>query len=93
MQLFGLLKTRLSLGQIICTRSERLHHAEHSFVTGNMERKGVSVDGVAVHVGVSGEGNIGRGGVAGVLMFINTTFMVLVDLFESELLNDGADTL
>ena len=59
----------------------------------DMEPKGVSVDGVAVHVGVSGEGNIGRGGVAGVLMFINTTFMVLVDLFESELLNDGADTL
>lgn len=58
-----------------------------------MERKGVSVDGVAMHVGVSGVLNIGRGGVAGVLMFINTTFVVLVNLFESELFNDGADTL
>ena len=58
-----------------------------------MERKGVSVDSVTMHVGVSGVGNIGRGGVAGVLMFINTTFVVLVNLFESELFNDGADTL
>ena len=58
-----------------------------------MERKGVSVDGVAVHVGVSGVGNIGRRGVPGVLVFVFTTFMALVDLFESELLYDGADTL
>ena len=58
-----------------------------------MERKGVSVDGVAVHVGVSGVGNISRRGVPGVLVFVFTTFMALVDLFESELLYDGADTL
>jgi len=62
-----------------------------------MERKSVSVDGVAVHVGVSGVRNIGRGGVAGVIMFITTLppslFVVQVNLFESELFHDGADTL
>lgn len=58
-----------------------------------MESEGVRVDGVAMHVGVSGVGNIGRGRVAGVLMFFKATFVVLVNLFESELFNDGADTL
>ena len=46
-----------------------------------------------MHVGVSGVGNIGGCGVAGVLMFILATFVVLVNLFESELFNDGADAL
>jgi len=45
-----------------------------------------------MHVGVSGVRNIGRGGVAGVDVFI-TIFsgVVLVNLFESELFNDVAD--
>lgn len=47
-----------------------------------------------MHVGVSGVSNIGRGGVVGVDVFI-TIFsgVVLVNLFESELFNDVADTL
>lgn len=63
-----------------------------------MERKGVSVDGVAVHVGIAGVGNIGRAGVPSVFMFSRHEFvfvevMALVNFFEGELFNDGAHTL
>ena len=58
-----------------------------------MERKGVRVDGVAMHVGVGWVGNVGRGGEASVFMFIHTAFVGLVYIFEGELFNDGADTL
>jgi len=47
-----------------------------------------------MHVGVSGVRNIGRGGVVGVDVFITIlSGVVLVNLFESELFNDVADTL
>jgi len=58
-----------------------------------MERKGVRVDGVAMHVGVGWVGNISGCRVAGVLVFNITAFMALVDLLKGELFNDGADTL
>jgi len=58
-----------------------------------MERKGVRVDGVAMHHGVGWVGNISGGRVASVLMFVFTALMALVDLLKGELFNDGADTL